>query len=185
MSNPAPLSHLIERLARVLQNDGHSDGLKPTQWEVLRYLSRANRFSRTPGAVTAYLGMTKGTVSQTVLALERKGLVGKTIAAADQRSIQLELTRKGRNTLRNDPAALFEEAAASMTNVKRTQLSSGLEAVLKTLLERREGRAFGACRTCRHFRKSHAHGSPHYCSLLDESLSAEDGDQICIEQEAA
>ena len=53
MNNPAPLSHLIERLARVLQNDGHCDGLKPTQWEVLRYLSRANRFSCTPGAVTA------------------------------------------------------------------------------------------------------------------------------------
>ena len=185
MSNPALLSHLIERLARVLQNDGHCDGLKPTQWEVLRYLSRANRFSRTPGAVTAYLGMTKGTVSQTILALERKGLVRKAAAATDQRSVQLELTRQGRNALRNDPAALFEEVAASMTGVKRSQLSSGLETVLKTLLERREGRPFGACRACRHFRKRHARGSPHFCSLLEEPLSVEDGEQICIEQEAA
>lgn len=63
---------LLERIGRVLQNDGHSEGLKPTQWEALRYFARANRFSRSPSALTAYLGMTKGTVSQTVGALEKR-----------------------------------------------------------------------------------------------------------------
>ncbi|HIP78057.1 MAG TPA: MarR family transcriptional regulator, partial [Kiloniellaceae bacterium] len=65
MDTADDLGLLLERLARVLQNEAHSEGLKPTQWEALRYLSRANRFSRTPSGVTAYLGMTKGTVSQT------------------------------------------------------------------------------------------------------------------------
>ena len=37
-------AHLLERLARLVHNDAHVDGLKPTQWESLRYLARANRF---------------------------------------------------------------------------------------------------------------------------------------------
>ena len=54
---------LIERLTRLVAADGHSGGLKPVQWAALRYLDNANRFSRTPGALAAYLNSTKGTVS--------------------------------------------------------------------------------------------------------------------------
>ena len=61
---------LMERLSRLVGQTGHAHGMKPAQWDALRYLARANRFSRTPGALTAYLGATKGTVSQTVIALE-------------------------------------------------------------------------------------------------------------------
>ena len=78
---------LIERLARIVSGAGHSNAMKPAQWDALRYVSRANRFSRTPGALTAYLGVTKGTVSQTLMSLERAGLVSKTIDAADRRSV--------------------------------------------------------------------------------------------------
>ena len=39
---------------------------------VLFYLNQANRFSNTPQALTEYLGLTKGTVSQTVLVLESR-----------------------------------------------------------------------------------------------------------------
>ena len=73
----------LERLARVMRAREHEDGLNPAQREALRYLARANRFSNTPGALTRYLGATKGTISQTVMALERKGLIAK--AARDAR----------------------------------------------------------------------------------------------------
>ena len=56
---------LIERLGRLTTTEAHAEGLLPVQWEVLRYLDRANRYSRTAVALTAYLGITKGTVSQT------------------------------------------------------------------------------------------------------------------------
>ncbi len=46
------LSDLLTRTARLIAGDGHSAGLKPVQWQALRYLAVANRFSRTPGAPT-------------------------------------------------------------------------------------------------------------------------------------
>jgi len=73
------IAALIERIGRLLSTDAHAAGLLPVQWEVLRYLRRANRFSRTPAALTAYLGLTKGTVSQTLRALEGRGLVRKRV----------------------------------------------------------------------------------------------------------
>jgi DNA-binding MarR family transcriptional regulator len=64
---------LIERMGRLLRASDHASGLNPAQAEALRYLLRANRFSRTPAALAEYLGSTRGTVSQTLLALEAKG----------------------------------------------------------------------------------------------------------------
>jgi DNA-binding MarR family transcriptional regulator len=59
-------ARVLERLSRVLLNDSASGGLNPTQWEALRFFALANRFSSTPSGLTAFLGVTKGTVSQTV-----------------------------------------------------------------------------------------------------------------------
>lgn len=175
------LSVLLERLSRVLQNEAHAGGLKPTQWEVLRYLDRANRFSRTPSGMTAYLGMTKGTVSQTLNALERKGLVRKTADAADKRLVHLDLTRDGARMLASDPLESILKAETSAT----TALERQLEALLGDLLRRRGGRPFGVCNTCRFFSENAPDGSPHRCTLLNAALSDDDSRRICVEQEPA
>src|SRR3546814_21065683 len=95
-----PLSDLLARTARLIAGDGHSAGLKPVQWQALRYLAIANRFSRTPGALAAWLGQTKGTVSQTVGALERKGLVERTGDPDDRRLVRSEERRVGKGGVR-------------------------------------------------------------------------------------
>lgn len=176
---------LLERLARVIQNEAHHAGLKPTQWEALRYLARANRFSRSPGALTAYLGMTKGTVSQTLQALERKGLVEKKTAPTDRRGVAIDLTPAGTALLGEDPLAATQDAVDHLPAKDREALTGALEKLLKTMLEKRGGRPFGACRTCLHFRRDHTEGSPHFCALLAESLSEDDSTRICSEQQAA
>ena len=71
----ARVAELIDRLGRMTRELQYVDGLNPAQWEALRYLNRANRYSRTPGGVADFLGATKGTISQTVSALESKGLI--------------------------------------------------------------------------------------------------------------
>lgn len=180
-----PTLILLERLARLVHNDAHAGGLRPTQWEALRYLSRANRFSRTPGALTAYFGMTKGTVSQTLAALERKGLVAKATASGDRRSIMLDLTKAGIAHLSDDPLHELEGAIDALPKAAGETLRDGLESVMKSMLVQRGGRAFGVCRTCRHFQLKHADGAPHYCALLSEPLSQGDSEQICAEQESA
>ena len=176
---------LLERLARILQNEAHAGGLKPTQWEALRYLARANRFSRTPSALTAYLGMTKGTVSQTLGALERKGLVAKETDAADRRQVRIALTEAGGRLLETDPIDGLSQAASALPEADRAALSDSLQVLLSETLARRGGRPFGVCRNCRFFRPDDPDGAPHRCALLEAPLTAEDSDQICVEQEAA
>ena len=185
MTEAGSITVLLERLSRVLQNEAHSGGLKPTQWEVLRCLARANRFSRSPSAVTAYLGMTKGTVSQTLNALERKGLVRKQTDPADRRNLRIELTREGRALLGRDPVDALLASAAALSPAGQRQLSAGLQTLLRQALQVRGGRAFGLCKTCRFFRRNAKDGAPHRCGLLDEPLSTEDSEKICVEQEDA
>ena len=74
---------LIERMSALIRSEerktGSELGLQSVHLQVLDYLSRCNRYSDTPAALTNYLGMTRGTVSQTVLLLEKKGLIKKTL----------------------------------------------------------------------------------------------------------
>ncbi len=185
MTSSHDLTVLLERLARVLQNDAHAGGLKPVQWEALRYLARANRFSRTPSALTAYLGTTKGTVSQTLGALERKGLVAKEADPADRRQVRIALTDEGAKLLADDPIHAVLQSTSGLSEADRSGIADGLQTILTETLRRRGGRPFGACHTCRFFKPDHPEGAPHRCGLLDAPLSAEDSDQICVEQESA
>jgi DNA-binding MarR family transcriptional regulator len=180
------LIDLLERAGRLIQGALHSGGLPPAQWHVLRYLARANRFSRTPTAIGLYLDATKGTVSQTIIALERKGLVSKE-RNPDRRSVCLQLTARGRELLARHPLSEAVEALEALPPQARDALRNGLAAFLMALLARRSARPFGQCATCRFFEHGgapSARGGPHRCKLLDTPLSADDAAQICVEQEA-
>src|SRR3546814_3015773 len=65
---------LLDRLSRLTRELQFVDGLNPAQWEALRFLATANKYSRPPPALAEYLGATKGTVSQNLIAPESKGL---------------------------------------------------------------------------------------------------------------
>lgn len=177
----------LERLARVLRAREHEDGLNPAQREALRYLARANRFSNTPGALTRYLGATKGTISQTVMALERKGLIAK--AARDaKKSVRLTLTDKGRETLASDPWVKLEHAVEDLGGKTRRRMQRGLEELLAREVTRGGLASFGICSSCRFFRERGREGDargPHLCMLFEEALSNEDAGRICIEHAEA
>ena len=176
---------LIERIARIVQNDTFSEDLKPTQWEALRYLSKANRFSCTPSALTAYLGVTKGTVSQSINALERKGLIKKKTIASDKRLVNLSLTAKGKSLLNRDPLDDMGSVVADMSKIEQLELKKGLKTLLVKTLDEREQKPFGACKTCIHFQNNVTGGSPHRCGFLEVPLSKDDSEKICFEQKFA
>lgn len=176
---------LLERSSRLLNSIFHADGMPPAQWQALRYLDRANRFSRSPGSVGLYLDATKGTVSQTLNALERKGFVAKHRGGTDRRSVSLELTESGRALLNADPRSRLDETLASLPPSHREKLAQGLEALIGALIAANGGRPFGLCGTCRHFERLAHNGNPHRCALLGVALSEEDGTKICVEHEAA
>jgi DNA-binding MarR family transcriptional regulator len=175
---------LIERISRLMRSGDHAGGLNPAQWEALRYLARANRFSRSPAALADYLGSTRGTVSQTLMALEAKGLIEKEPDPQDGRAVRLSLTADGAGHLEQDASLAL--AAAIGPSGDADMLTAQLEALLKQALDARGGRAFGVCRTCQHFRADvRAGGPPHLCALLGADLTEADALQICIEQEPA
>ncbi|MFO1131576.1 MAG: MarR family transcriptional regulator [Hyphomicrobiales bacterium] len=177
----------LERLARVMRAREHEDGLNPAQREALRYLARANRFSNTPGALTRYLGATKGTISQTVMALERKGFITKAERNA-RKAVHLTLTEKGREVLSRDPWSDLAAAAEDLGGKTRRRMQRGLEELLAHELRRSGLASFGSCGGCRFFREKGRDGDaggPHLCMLFESPLSAEDTARICFAHEAA
>jgi len=177
------ISELLERIGRLMTMEAHAEGLLPVHWEALRYLQRANRFSMTAAALTAYLGLTKGTVSQTLKALESKSLVKKRVNSNDRRSNYLSLTAKGRNLLRRDPLSESVYAIKQLSNKSQSALDTGLGAVLSARLASQNRQPFGQCRDCRYFAQHHPDGEPNYCLLLKETIAESEIESICFEQQ--
>ncbi len=155
-------------------------GLRTVHARILLYLARANRFSNTPLAVAEYLGLTKGTVSQSLILLENKGYLAKQADARDGRVVRLALTEAGlalARAVQANSIAQFTEAAQGLPD----GLLEALTDMLRRL-QRAEGRrSFGVCRTCRHYLKEgHGHGR---CGMTGEVLTARDGEKICREHE--
>ena len=180
-------ARLINRLDRLARAADHRGALNPAQRDALRYLGLANRFSRSPAALAEYLGATRGTVSQSLIALEAKGYVTRAPHPRDRRAVTLGLTAAGRAALEEDSgAALLAGAVAAGTGAEAATLARLLETTLAAAIARNGGRAFGVCRTCRHFRAgAHAGAArPHHCALLDVPLGEADAGAICVEHAA-
>lgn len=179
-------AHLIDRLERLARSGELADRLNPAQWDALRYLSRANRFSRTPAALADYLASTRGTVSRTLASLESKGFVTRKPSARDGRSVEFALTREAEQALKHDPLLALAADIEQATGGDAAALLDGLRRTLRNAIARNSGRAFDACFSCRHFRAQvrPASRTPHHCALLDEPLSEIDSRAICVEQES-
>ena len=178
----------LERLARLMRAREHDGGLNPAQWEALRFLSRANRFSNSPSALTRYLGATKGTVSQTLIALERKGYITRGLRDGAKKSISLTLTGKGQDALARDPWADLARAAEDLGGKTKRRLHRGLAELLDQELKRSGHASFGVCSSCRFFRergRSDDAKGPHLCMLFEDALTADDTTRICKEHQAA
>lgn len=186
--SPEAIVWPVERLARLMRAREHDDGLNPAQWEALRYLDRANRYSNSPGALTQFLGATKGTISQTLMSLERKGCIAKSARVGEKRSVALELTSQGKTMLAKDPWKRLADGVNDLGNKTRRRLAKGLRELLAGELRRGRHKSFGLCATCRFFREkgrgSDAKG-PHHCMLFEAPLSAADSERICVEHEAS
>ena len=182
MANAA--SSLLSRLARIVASEGYEHGLKPVQLQALRYLANANRFSRTPRALTAWLGQTKGTVSQTIASLERRGLIVRSGDVRDRRIIRLEMTKAGLAVVRM-VGDVAEAMLAHLDDDERATAEVLLGKMLGGHVAARGSRPMGICHTCRYFQLGEAPATSHRCSLLDVPLDNDDAQRVCIEQEAA
>ena len=159
----------LERLARLIRSAGHAHGLIPAQWDVLRYLSRANGFSNSPVATAQYLGATKGTISQTIMALVKKGLVESEARSGDQRSVALHLSPKGRETLAHDPLAALARDIEDLGGKTQRRFAKAVRELLLAETARQQHASFGTCGSCRYLLHSRPPACTSFGAALDES----------------
>lgn len=186
LSMPSSLD-LIERIGQLIRFEqreiGVREDLHPIHIQVLQYLDKCNRYSDTPLAISHYLGSTKGTISQSILVLEKKQLVKKITDSKDKRVIHLKLTTKAKKLLHKIDEQIFtEDLLNKYSNHINTTVNKTLKAILKDLQKRNNYRTFGQCSSCRFFTMEEE--NKFRCGLTLESLKFEETLKICVEHEA-
>lgn len=178
------LFDLAERLGNLvrasLRAAGTAQGLQPVHLQALIYLEQANRYSNTPQALGEYLGLTKGTVSQSILVLARKKLVTRQADERDGRVVRLMLTERGQALLKEfNLAGAWREALQPASPARINSAAVVLKQVLSGLQKLSGKRSFGVCAACQHNQRL---GPRTYlCGLTLEKLSSPEVRKICRE----
>lgn len=172
---------LIERMSALIRSEERKKctelGLQPVHLQVMDYLSRCNRYSDTPAALTNYLGMTRGTVSQTLQLLEKKGYIKKTADVNDRRMVHLSLLAEGEAILiKARPTDLYSQAS-TIFNENDSEENVFVNA-LTALQKANKSQSFGLCKTCKYFTTT---PDGFICGLTTEQLSQLDSEKICQE----
>lgn len=178
----------LERIGNLLRMGARRvesiKGLQPVQIEALHYLSSCNRYSNTPLAVAEYLGLTKGTVSQTLSVLESYGLVEKIPDVSDKRVVRLVLTPLGHEFADAAiPPRLLKSAIDTLSGQRRGEILAALQTILQAMQQANQLKSFGLCKTCRYHRQQ-PDGS-RWCGLTREALMPADAEKICREHDYA
>lgn len=182
--NGSGLADVLERLCNLLRAEaravGSAHGLLPVQLAALRYLSQCNRYSNTVLGLSEFLGQTKGTVSQSVKVLERRGLVRKDGDPSDRRVVHLEVTPAGHSVLEQLVEGPLAAAIQQLGEAHHRELAGGLAEVLRVAQQANDRKSFGVCRTCR-YNEPLERGAR--CALTGEYLSGGDVEAICREHQ--
>jgi len=176
MNNSKRIKEMIDRLGRINAADEWGEDINPTQHSALSYLARANRFSRSPSQVSDFMTATRGTVSQTLKVLARKGFIAETSSPNDKRSISYSITEKGKALLQK--TGIIENAVSLCDDDETRLVLDGLETLMRNALKQRNFKVFGVCETCQYHRRK---SEGLFCSLLGEPLSPAEAKQICHE----
>ncbi|WP_457668969.1 MarR family winged helix-turn-helix transcriptional regulator [Thiolapillus sp.] len=176
---------IIERLGNLVRADVrarcHAQGVRPVQFEALNYLSQCNRYSDTPQAVAEYLGLTKGTVSQTLKVLEEKSLLLKEQDSNDKRVVHLKPTARGLQLVGQVTPSEYVASGIENLPVKQQQETvMVLQRLLRAIQKVNGLKTFAPCHTCR-FNQRRENG--HFCELTQEPLSEPDIRLLCREHQ--
>ena len=135
----------------------------------------SNGYSNTAQAVCEYLGQTKGSISQSLKAMEKEALIARRPSESDKRVTKLFLTAKGEKALREASKHLLIEFGASNQDI------DALQNLLKKWQKRSGGKSYGQCKSCK-YNQVLDDGS-YLCGLTNEPLEDTDVIKICREHE--
>jgi len=157
---------------------GADTQLAPVHVGALVYLSNANRYSNTPQALGEYLGLTKGTISQSLLLLDRRGLIERYQDDLDRRVVRLRLSATGEQFLYEaQPQLAWLHATRDISPNRIRNAVSALRETLTTFQDDNQGSPFGTCLSCRHFERLSARA--YRCGLMGDRLNGPETRKLC------
>jgi DNA-binding MarR family transcriptional regulator len=183
---------LLIQAARAWYFEGDQHGLRDREWMALRFLGRANRFSRTPTALAGFIGATKTTASQIVKTLESKSYLVRKPSHEDKRSVVLCVTAQGEKCLnQHDPINHVLNAVAALGTEECTRLRSSLSRILNHLDATHQRLNASTCRDCM-FLTERGPGiakgrttAEFMCRLYRAPISLEETELLCTNFEHA
>ena len=193
---PPPLPQALASALRRLVQLAHTSTwdqwaaqrLTPTQCRILELLG-ARRESLTLSIVARELGVTPATASDSLAALEAKGLVRKRRSHMDGRALAIVLTTEGRRTVETlatlpDP---LQAAFATLSEAEQEMLYRSAVKLIRGLQENGSLPASRMCLRCRYFDPFRYPGSatPHHCHRLGVPLGDRHLRIDCSEHEFA
>ena len=192
--NPLSINYRIrEGLARMAMiarldewNRAKASGVNPTQLAILTLLEGRGSGMGVKD-VAAHLGVSQPTATDSILALEKKGLVVKRADAADKRAVSVALTEDGLAALAHEGGDLGEQAVGSLEDREQEELLLALVKMIRHLQEQNAIPVQRMCVTCRFF-GPFAHPDedrPHHCHLVNAAFGQRDLRVDCREHEQA
>ena len=183
---PAKVVDALDRIARGVrahrQRVATRAGLTPLQAELLRTLAEGPPPDALAGRLALELGVSQPTVSDSLVALERKGHVRRGPSAPDRRRSPVTLTESGTRL-----AAELREAddvlRAGVATLPAEDQAVALQVVLGLIGGLLDHGVLGLARTCPSCRFFGTDGDVARCDLLRVRLSPEDLRVNCPEHE--
>lgn len=187
MMNKPNVFELIERMAALIRSEERKRcaelKLQLVHFQILEYLAECNKYSDTPAAIANYLGMTRGTISQTLILLEKRGLIQKNQDQHDKRVLHIKLLLEGERLLNKaKPDFLFSKATELLPdNFDMLAGETVFTEALLALQKANNSQSFGICKSCQNFRQT---SNGFFCDLTQENLTEQDSEKICQEYSA-
>lgn len=134
--SPEVAAEILEKVSQISYSMGFSGGLRPAQWNALRYFGKSEDRVRTVGHFARYNMTTPSSASQTINALVLRNLLRRSPVAGDRRTYRIDLTEAGRRLLERDPLHHLVAAIAEMPEQNRFDFAEHLQFLLVQMLER-------------------------------------------------
>jgi DNA-binding MarR family transcriptional regulator len=191
LSLPQALASALRRLAHLAHTSSWdqwaAQRLTPTQRRILDVVA-SRRESLTLSALARELGVTPATASDSVGALESKGLVQKRRSEVDGRALALMLTSEGQTSV-TALAALpdpLQDAFGALTPDEQEIFYRAAMKMIRGLQQTGALPVSRMCVRCRHFEPFRAtdSGNPHFCHLAASPLADRHLRLECPEHEA-
>ena len=173
---PDRIAELLVHVGRAALSEDASTGLTAAQWTCLRFLARANKSTRTPSAFASFQATTRGTASQIIKSVERRGLITGTRSEYDRRSFSFDLTDEGRAMMAQDPLRDLTRVIDGLRASTRDRFLATLSEIASAMALQRDVPSFGTCRGCTHFG---TFGDAAYCACMSAELAADDIAKLC------